>query len=90
MAAKRINYIILILVVGFGLLFYHNYAMFMIFVMLFLLPVISAILARITNRKMSCELVLDKKQIGKNVFILAFIAVLMATIISFLLPKKVN
>lgn len=30
------------------------------------------------------------KQIGKNVFILAFIAVLMATIISFLLPKKVN
>lgn len=30
------------------------------------------------------------KQIGKNVFIIAFIAVLIATLVAFLLPKKIG
>lgn len=67
MWSKRINYLTLVIFVALGLLFYHNYEMMLLMVIVVLLPVISYLLTRKSLDKIEVKVDTDKKHVGKNV-----------------------
>ncbi len=61
-----INYIILLALTLWLLLFYHNYAVFVIFVVAALYPVFSAVVSFVISRYLSVQLNISQKSVAKN------------------------
>lgn len=66
MWASRINYLTLILLIAVGMLFYNNYALLFILILLIILPVISYLVTRFNKNKISADICINKASVGKN------------------------
>ena len=62
----RINYLTLIILIIAGMLFYNNYALLFMLILLLVLPVISYFIARFNKDKISVDIYTDKTSVGKN------------------------
>lgn len=67
MWAARFNYFTLILLIIFGMLFYNNYALFFLLIILIALPVISYVIMRFGRNRIEVDISTDKTSVGKNV-----------------------
>ena len=61
-----INYIVLMIISVLGLLFYHNYAMLIVVIIMALLPVFSNICAYIISKKINIKLEIPQTSVAKN------------------------
>ena len=61
-----INYIVLMLISIFGLLFYHNYAMLIILIIMAVMPFFSNICAYIISKKMKINLEIEQVSVAKK------------------------
>lgn len=61
-----INYILLMIILVLGLLFYHNYAMLIVLIIMALLPVFSNICEYILSKKINIKLEIDQTSVAKN------------------------
>lgn len=66
MWGKRINYFSLILLIGFGLLFYNHYLLMLLLVTLIVLPLISFVVTKISKNKIELDIKLKQTSVGKN------------------------
>jgi uncharacterized protein (DUF58 family) len=67
MWTSRINYLILIALILAGLIFYNNYALLMVLVIVIIMPFVSLILSVIGKKKINIGLSVDKASVGKSV-----------------------
>ena len=61
-----INYITIMIILVLGLLFYHNYAMLILLIIMALLPVFSNICAYIVSKKVNVRLEIDQISVAKD------------------------
>lgn len=63
----RINYLIFVSLIAFGLIFYNNYVLLMLLLVMLILPFISLLLSVRGKNKISVNVLADKASVGKNV-----------------------
>lgn len=67
MWASRINYLTLIIFAAIGLLFYNNYMLLFVLIVLCCLPLASFIIMKTSKKKIDVNIETDKTLIGKNI-----------------------
>ena len=67
MWTSRINYLIFISLIAFGLIFYNNYVLMMLLLIMLLIPFVSLALTIRGRNKIRVNVLTDKASVGKNV-----------------------